>query len=375
MALFAAVLFGAGLSVASAEVVITGDVQYRFEYNYYQKDSASAKYYTSSDYKNKYAWDLFLKATPVDKLLLGVRLSNPAGYNMDNIAGNPLLTPNPLAIPEFYFKWTPDPLFALSAGIIPVYGSTVRDLTMFEGPAGYLDASKLCGPGVYPWAVGMNNSMKGVEVGSSFLTSKDFSIGADLIYALASDWVPPNADTTTATIDELGKNQYRFDFTVPMTFLDKMITATPELSARTNVYRSTDYKKANHSAAGGLDVTAKPIKGFLLKAGFAYGQYSNSAIVTGTTTQIDPAGFLLNDGLAYTLPFMSILLDHSFGMCNDRHATTKVSQFLNFWDLKFPIPITKLTLIPRIRVWYYGNSSDDHDKLWIRPEFNLKAAF
>jgi len=367
-----------GLSVwtAAADVVFNGDIQYRLEHNYYRKNANKASYYTSGDYTNKYAWNLFIKANPTDKLLLGVRFCNPMGYNMDVITdNNKTLLSNPLSVAEFYLKWSPAAFFSVSAGIIPVTETTVRDLTIFE-PNGYLNPNGFIAIGQSPWAVYMNNSLKGVDLAFAIASSKQFSIGADCIYAIASEYTPPKEDTTTALMAELGKNQYRVFLSVPMDFMDKMISARPEFSMRANVYRSADAAKADHSYSGGLDVGAKPVKELGLKAGFAYGGYSNAAVADAPThPDTMPTGMQINAGGSYALPFMSVLLDYSFGMRGDDKAVTKVAQFLSFWDLKFPIPITRVTLIPRVRAWLYTNDQNDRMKIWVRPEINLKAGF
>ena len=83
-------LFGGALLAlfvlgVQAQINFSGDVQYRFRYEWNVLHAISDS--TRGDYTNRYAWNL--KGTYIkDNLLFDIRLSNPMGSATDNIADN-----------------------------------------------------------------------------------------------------------------------------------------------------------------------------------------------------------------------------------------------------------------------------------------------
>jgi hypothetical protein len=382
----AAVLVGAcTLSAAPAPapapaVSIKGDVQFRLEYDYaIKKSSTGADSLKAGDYTNKYAWNLFIKANPFENVMIGLRLSNPMGYNLDNISDNinwvSAGNTAPLTIPEAYLKWTVG-MFWLSGGIIPVIGNTVLDLVQFEHK-NYVMPEGLCYPGFWPWAVGMNNSMKGLNVGLNMYTTPEFSIAAEAIATIDED--APGIKNNWYVMKEFRRQKLGFTVSIPMSVMEKKFTAMPVIHVRTNMFRDTTTNQSmdttwSHSFTGGLDLTVKPVAQFAGRAGFAAGGFKYKEYSAGRAVH-NPFAMQINAGVTINPGFGSGLVDYSFGMTSDLEDTTDLARNLNYFDIKYLIPVKNITMIPRIRIWTWGNSKNDQAITQIRPELNLKVGF
>lgn len=365
---------------AKADIDFNGDVQYRLRYHYAVIKKMDGKDSSATpDFSNRYAWNLKLKVTANENLLFGVRLSNPSGYAAtDNIADNITWVTkgnyNLLSIPELYFKWTAG-ILSLSAGIIPVSPNTVFNLIAYESN-GY------GGVGITSWAVLMNNSQKGLDVGLDIYNTEAFSIGMDLVAAMADD------AKGTDKADAFLLDQLRFVLSIPTSMAAKKVSLLPVMHVRTNLYRSEDLDKANHSIAGGCDLNVKLIEAFGVKLGLAGGMYNNSCqenddsadidqdvLVDAPVTLTSPLGILFNSGITVLPGFGKAMVNFSFGRSRDREDSPVINNDLLFWDIKYAMPIKKLTIMPRVRIWYFPETEKKPTEARLRPELIFMASF
>jgi hypothetical protein len=371
--------------VASAPVLTTkfsGDVLYRwqFDYNDYSKSNGDDSLSTG-DFSNRYWWNFRFSATVNQNLGISMRLSNPKGYYTDNVSTNLIRSglsniSNIVSIPELCFKWTTG-IVTLSGGIIPVgmppVTNTALDLVAFEtkevgdsiANAGYTNA------GIMPWFVATNGSQMGLDLALAFYKSDMFSVGLDAIATVAYD----RAASLTSEIFK--RDQMRFICMVPMDMLKKMITVTPTIHVRTNVYRSADIEEGNHSVTGGIDLGVKPITQLALKAGFAAGGYKNDCLEDNAGYKASaPLGLLLNAGVAVMPGFGKGTVDFAWGNWQDREMKPTITKnSVLYWDILYDLPVKSLILRPRVRIWDWSNSATDYTRVMVRPELDFIAKF
>ncbi len=384
--------------IAKADITFNGDLQYRFRYHYVMlKDFAGEDSSAAPDLLNTYAWNLKWKIAVNKNLMFGIRLSNPAGYATDRIAENLEKTfglkndkdttnynYNILSIPELYFKWSVG-LLSLSAGIIPVKPNSALNLAVYEFN-GYK------GAGITNWAVRMNNSQKGLDLGLQFLDNESVTFGMGLVAAIADD--APGSDK----YNTLKYDQVRLLVTFPTTISNNMISLLPAMHVRLNAFRSIDtvntestWDDANHSIVGGCDLTIKPMENFTVKIGGAGGMYNNECQVNDSTlvgsdndgtldllkpvTMCSPLGILANAKLTYEPGFGKAIVDFSFGRSRDREHSPALNNNLFFWDIKYNMPIKSLNVMPRMRIWYFKTEKSNATETRLRPELILKASF
>jgi hypothetical protein len=374
----AVVFIGMSIACSFGEVNFSGDIQYRFRYEWNALHAIPDS--TRGDYTNRYAWN-FKGSVTKDNLFFGLRLSNPNGPGSDNITDNISTVAqgnyNLVSIPEMYFKWTVSS-FSASAGIIPVEENTVLDLVIYEY-AKYIDYKRNIYAGTDPWCTLMNNSQKGVSLNYNLKESGDFTLKVGLLSAMAKD--------TTSYIykpgEKFNNDQVRFMLTVPMAYKGSLITAMPIFHVRTNVYQSAGGMQSNHSYAGGLDFGVKPMDLFAVKLGFAYGTYKNDAQQNDTGyAPVNPFGILSYAGFILKPGYGEIDADFDYSLAQDKlnryvlnGVVTDRHDQLFFMDLKYGMPIKNLTVLPRLRLWHRFNDVTGNTLTTIRPEFILKAAF
>ncbi len=358
---------------SKTKIILSGDVQYRFRYGYETgKDALGDDLPAVGDYTNRYGWNFRVKARVSESIHLGMRLSNPKGYATDNIADNvSKVSKEPqrlVAIPEMYFAWNAGPL-SLAGGIIPVPGNTVLDLAAFEGK-GYKDA-------VSSWKNYTNSSQTGLNLGLSFIDKSSLLFGLDVLYAVARDNVDDGENTPS---NALKNDQMRFIFTLPTSIIDDKLSFLPGLHMRTNMFRSADKEKANHSVAGGLSVGIKPLKQLGFDVGFAVGSYSNECMknVAGyDTLKTAPLGLLTTIKVKIKPGYGKGIVVYKISNAKDREIDDEFMHTMMRWDVKYAFPVKGLTIMPRMRVWYSFNNSttDKTEFVELRPELFLMSEF
>ncbi len=360
---------------AKPDITIGGDVQFRLRVHYVKKkDPEGEELPATGDYTNNYAWNFKVKAKVNENICFGMRLSNPSGYATDKVSDN--LTKmffkdttnynyRILSIPEMYFKWKV-PVFSISFGIIPVMANTVLNLAYTE-QHGYMANKDCCEAGITSWKVYMNNSQTGLNFGFQFLNDDAASIGLNFISAIATD---AGKDYIS---NALKNDQLRFVWQVPINILEKKISFLPVLHMMTNKYRSADKEDANHTLCGGMDIGINPIKQLGVNLGYAIGGYKNDAVMSGDFNA--PLGMLANAAVTVKPGFGKGIVIFNFGLTKDREADPVINYHLIHFDLKYAIPIKSLTLMPRVRIWSFGNSEDDTSELRLRPELFFMAKF
>jgi hypothetical protein len=377
---------------AKPNIKFNGDAQYRFRFDYIvAKNEEGTDSSAAPDYSNRYAWNLKWKITVSENLLFGIRLSNPLGYQTDNIADNMKQVSennyNILSVPELYFKWSAG-IFSLSAGIIPVKANTVLNLIAHEPnerdaiPGSTLAYKSARDYTWYPWNVLMNNSQKGIDLGFDFINKKELSFGMNLISSMAND--APGTDKADAFL----LDQVRFILSFPTSFSENKISLLPVMHVRTNAYRSgdEDHKYTDHSLAGGCDIVYSPIEALGIKVGLAGGMYKNEC-QKGDSINIDddpqlepvpqtaPLGILLNSGITVLPGYGKASVFFAFVQARDREADPSLKNNTLFWDIKYGMPIKKLTIMPRCRIWYDTREDYDDAVTMLRPELILMANF
>lgn len=381
---FAVALLGLCAASTQAEINFSGDIQYRFRYEWNVLHSIPDS--TKADYTNRYMWN-FKASVTKENLFFCIRLSNPNGAATENISDNLSYVTqgnyNLISIPEMYLKWTVAK-FALSAGIIPVEENTVLNLVMYEGIkyAAYKNNNSPgdnARAGCDPWIVLMNNSQKGVSLNYGIRQTKDFSLKVGLLSSMAKDTAP----YLYKPGEKFNNDQVRFMLTLPMAYKEGYISVMPIFHVRTNIFQSAVGMKTNHSYAGGLDFGIKPLSLIAAKLGFAYGTYKNDAqkndpgyVGTNPFGLLSYAGFIVKPGYGeidagfdYSLAQDKLNKLGTGGVFLDRHEQ------LFFMDLKYQMPVKNLVAIPRLRLWQRFNDVTGNQLMTIRPEFIVKAAF
>ncbi len=382
--LFGGALLALFVSGVQAQINFSGDVQYRFRYEWNALHAIPDS--TRGDYTNRYAWNLKGTYTK-DNLLFGIRLSNPMGSATDNIADNLSYVTqgnyNLVSVPEFYFKWTVEK-FALSAGIIPVEENTVLDLVMYEN-VGYAEFKNTTNPadnlhaGSDPWSDLMNSSQKGVALSYGIKQSGDFGLSVGLLSAMAKDTMSYIYKPGT----KFNNDQVRFMLTLPMTYKGSFITAMPVFHVRTCVASSANGEYANNSYAGGLDLGIKPADLVAARFGFAYGTYKNDVQENDPGyVAHNPFGLLAHMGYVVKPGYGELSADFNYSLAQDKDSMYLQNDTvwnrhdqLFFMDLKYDIPIKNLTFMPRFRLWHRFNDVFGNSLMTVMPEFIVKASF
>lgn len=358
---------------------VSGDMQYRFRYDYVLErnieDEDSSR---TPDFQNRYAWNLRLKITPNEYLKFGFRLSNPSGYGTDVVGEEASYEVESeddsvtiiekegisrvLSIPEAYFKWTPG-VIDLSAGIIPVYSNTVLDMAA-ASEYGYEDACEST------WKTEKNESQIGVKLGVNYLENDDLLLRSELVASMINDAKGSNA------YDALVHDKLRLILNVPVELKKAALSIIPTGHFIINNLRSEDHKEASHTVEGGFEVKMQPIEKLSILLGAAGGLSNNDALKDDEDyVSSAPLGMLLKTKIRVIPSFGRLMAEFRYGRSRDRNVTDIVNSNLFHWDLKYAIPVKKLTIMPRFRAWYYFKSSEENSVVHIRPAIILKAAF
>lgn len=345
-------------------ITFAGDVQYGIRGEILVgKDENGDKLGRIADHQHRYGWNFRSRAVLSNNLQLGLRLSNPRGHNTDNVKDNIEKVSYLITIPEACFKWQVNRFF-LAGGVIPVKGNTTLGLSAYIDD-GYKNA-------VTAWKNKMNESQTGFDLRFNFLSNDQTSFGFNSLYAIASA-----ADETNA-IDAFKEEQLRFLFALPLSLMKQRLSFYPAMHLRTNVYRSADLDKANHSLIGGIDVKINPNKQFRIKLGVAAGAHSNSSQEKDPlydSLKTAPYGVLSVIGLRIKPGFGQGDIIMKYSHSRDRVESPKTSFSMLRWDIKYEIPIKSLILKPRIRIWYGLNDVDDSVNAKIRPSLMLIGRF
>lgn len=353
------------------KVTFSGDAQFRLRYHStVKKDSDGEKIDPSQvDYTNQYAWNFITRAKVNENMLLGFRLSNPTGYASDKISDNltSVLSGGQrlLSIPEAFFKWNAGGVFYIAGGIIPVLSNVTLTLVGKE-TSGYAKA------GVSPWKVLTNNSQTGIDLGFTFVNDGSTSFGLGVVSAIAQD------DPKGASIND----QLRFIFSIPISLLEKKLLFLPVMHMRTNVFESADKKESDVSLAGGIDIGIKPVKQFGATAGVAVGGMKNKSQEDDAGyAATAPFGLLTELGLVVQPGFGKAMVTFKMSNWKDREVENAdgdvISNSMIHFDFKYAIPILKLTIMPRMRIWHYTNSDADDKSATtdLRPELFFIGKF
>ncbi len=360
---------------AKSRFVVSGDVQYRLRYHFEKgKDALGVGTEEIGDYTNHYAWNFSLQTSVYKNVGFGFRLSNPKGSATDLIdsnLGKVSSTPSKfIAIPEAYFRWQNNRV-SLSGGIIPVASNTTLSLAAFETRQ-YVHA-------ITSWNNYTNGSQTGLNVGFLFVKSKDVSFGMDFLSVIAANNIDESEESPSRA---LKNDQLRFVLSMPLSLLENKVALLPALHMQTNVYRSPDKKKeeANHSLVGGMDVALKPIKELSFNLGLALGGYRNDCLENFDgydTLKTAPFGLLTVVKVTVKPGYGKGNVIFKLSSAKDREDPLEVSENMLRWDIKYGFPLNKLTIMPRLRIWYSYNSdtNDESATTKLRPELILRAKF
>lgn len=369
-------------AVVQAEVKfdLSGDVQYRFRYDYLlERDVNNNDSSRTPDFQNRYAWNLRLKVTPNEYVMFGFRLSNPNGYGLDSpedyqfgdgmtldldtsLSIDTKGLANVLDIPEVFFKWSPGAI-DISAGMIPIYGNTTLDLAAYN-QKGYKDVASST------WQTAKNESQTGVMVGVNYLDNDDYLIRSELLFSMVKDASGSNA------FDAFIEDKFRLLLNVPIELKKSVISIIPTGHFILNNFRSTDHEDASHTVEGGLELKMKPTDNLSILLGAAGGLYNNEALEDDSSYVASaPLGMLLRTKIRFVPSYGRVMAEFRYGRSRDREMKDVVNYDLFHWDLKYAMPVKKITIMPRFRMWYSFNSNEEHNALEIRPALILKAAF
>lgn len=354
-----------------AKISFSGDVQYRIRADIHlNKDTSGAALSKQIDHQHRYAWNFIAKAIVSENLFIGMRLSNPSGYITDDIVDNLKTTRELLethrrflAVPEMYFKWNVG-IFYIAGGVIPVISNTVLSLS------GYEDSDFKHATG--SWKDKMNNSQTGLNLGLNFINNKSSSFGLNTIYTIASGVGKTNA------VDAFKNEQLRFIFSFPLYILDEKLSLLPVIHFRTNICRSADLEKANHSLVGGIDININPIKQLSFNTGFAVGGNKNECQKDDPgydTLKTAPLGLLTAFKITLNPGFGKGIIGLKISTSKDREANPEIVYTMLRWDIKYAIPIKGLTIMPRLRLWYGFNDNNKESITKLRPALALIGKF
>lgn len=364
---------------AESKLDLSGDLQYRFRYNYLlERDVNDQDSSRTPDFQNRYAWNLRLKITANEFVTFGFRLSNPGGYNLDAADNDTVaakfdesdttgtvidrLVSHPLALPEAYFKWTPGAI-DLSAGIIPVHDNTVLDLAAFNQ-----EEYKYVGSST--WSTVKNASQTGLLLGVNYLDNDDYKVRSELLFSMVRDAKGSNA------FDAFVHDKFRFLLNIPVELKKNSLSIIPSGHFIINNLRSNDNEESSHTVEGGLELKMQPVEKFSILLGAAGGLYNNDALKDDSGYIASaPLGMLLKTKIRFIPSFGRVLAEFRYGRSRDREALDIVNYNLFHWDLKYAMPVKKITIMPRFRAWYSFNSLEEHSVLELRPAIILKAAF
>ncbi len=106
------------------------------------------------------------------------------------------------------------------------------------------------------------------------------------------------------------------------------------------------------------------------------GLYNNDALKDDSNYVASaPLGMLLRTKIRFVPSYGRIMAEFRYGRSRDREMEEIVNYDLFHWDLKYAMPVKKITIMPRFRAWYSFNSNEEHSVLELRPALILKAAF
>ena len=358
-----------------SNVLLSGDVLFRImddRISLTTKKGGNDSTVTNETYLN-YAWNFKAVLTSSEFLRFGFRLSNPYGAVGEKVSSNMTWINKggyrALSIPEAYFLWTMNK-FSITGGIIPVLSTTLMNFVLYEG-VGFKEVGRS------PWSALMNNSQQGMMVELvAFEDVPKAVINVQLMISVAAD---AGADTNAiATDNMLKEDQWRFILQSPMDFLGKRLLVNPGISLRTNVGRNKKGDEGSIALASGVSLEYKVLPDLQSRAGFAIGGFDNRAL--GIADSVAPLSMLVDYGLTFKTPLGTLVLDGNYSNWKDRsvkEASTgnPILYSQLHGDFKFGYSIKGLTIMPRMRLWYNYNDTNEVTKLQVRPELQFKAAF
>jgi hypothetical protein len=363
-------------SEKKVKFLISGDVLFGLRLDILRGTDSSGKVLepTQGDYTNRYAWSVKAKAIVSENLFLAMRLSNPSGYFTDDVLSNLGLQSDSseskvLEVPEAYFQWKYK-RFSLAAGILPVPGNAVLNLVAYESVDYQVDGMSLIGE--YTWKERLNNSQIGLNLGYNLKKNESNTIGIDLVTAIADNNGMDNIK------DALINDQIRFILSLPMILQDGKFILLPVTHMVTNVYKSNDLNSMNHSFTAGAEVRVDPIEQFNINFGFAIGGYKNSSLEDDSGyIPMALKGMINEAGISFKPPYGTGVVDLRFGQLQDTKADTIISRNLLHFDIKYLMPVKRLTFIPRLRIWRWNNSNNNDKTTLIRlyPELLFTCKF
>lgn len=362
----------------AVELKWNGDVEYRLRYTQSKSiDDKGEKGDPLGNFTHQWRGNLKLKATANENLSFGVRVSNEIGYYTETVTDN-VTTVNKdnaikLSFAELYAKWHVG-ILDFSVGVIPVKASTLLDFVVYEnvGYKGALAAG---------WIDYYNNSQRGMSGYFQFVDKSSFNMGLNTVWAVGID------GGSTKPEHMFKSDQYRFIFEVPMKINEGMFSLKPAAYLRTNMFTSSDYKKGNHSFAGGMDVKFAPVKAFSLNVGVVGGAWSNDSqkedsvdtdgdgTMDALTTVTNPSGLGLATTAVVKPGFGKLKVKFVFNNHKDNELKEVVNHRNTLVDVRYYMPVKNFTIQPRFRVWNSMNDKDDSGKVKVRPELIFSGKF
>jgi len=397
----------AGLS----NIAPTGDVSFRgFNDLASGKDSKGVETASTTDFMMHYAWNFKTTVSATEFLSFGFRLSNPSGPNMDKIQRNDQLNSTTvtttidssatpvsgkhthkstsssattlgvnrlLAVPEASVTLNLVKM-AFSVGVVELKGNTVLDLVSIENNAYSMKSTSYA---VFAnWNNNMNMSQAGMLADVKAVATDPFTMTIKMNAGLAQDF---GADTVAGNIGNtyniLKKDQMRFGMAIPIVMAGKKITLTPAMQTRTNVYRKDDTTGCA-SIHGGFDVAYKGAKGLAIRSGFAAGGYdkTNDVDTLKASAGLEkPLAMVAQGGATFTYKAIAPSVDLGWVSVRDRMEGENSIQNQFQMDVKFPVTVKGLTIMPRLRTWSTSTfaETDQYEKFQIRPELAFRASF
>lgn len=156
------------------------------------------------------------------------------------------------------------------------------------------------------------------------------------------------------------------------------MTLLPMFHSRLNLLSSPDGSQGDHSFAGGVQAAYQGGEKLTLAAGFAAGGFRNESRLADTLYAgiRAPRGRLATSQATYDLDRLGkFILVFMYGWGWDRDDATGLKKQSLYLDIKYVIPVKKLNIQPRVRVWRESNNLDEAYMLKIRPELILSAGF
>ena len=345
---------------------ISGDVQYRMRFNYIDNQGAlEGDNDPTGDYSNRYWWNVRIKKKVTENLKFGIRLSNPQGYFTDGVDQNVEFNNGPgLSIPEFYFNYSENK-WSFSAGIIPVYSNVVLNVVAAEEFRGY-QTGGLCDVGIFPWAVGKNNSQIGMKGSYTFLNDGDMALSLKAVTSTAGNNINNNVKYANA----LKNDNLRFILSSPITLKNQNISLTPIMHIKSGWNPSL--KETNFSHTAGLDAGYSALDWINPTLGIAYGNYGK---YTGATKTADYNAYYIRAKAGIKPGFGKIRSSLSYGMSTNDKVSKSRNNSLTYLDVRYVIPVKDFSIAPRLRIWNRYNDQNEFGQMYIRPEILFSAKF